>query len=118
MRVSVYVCAIYSQSSFLGGNRRGLLKSFNMKQSSESRVCVLYVTRDCVMLFNPHEYKVFQTERNAVWKWFKRVGGVRWSEGVGWGVEGWACILQLTRPGEAKGNKPLQRFGDAMTNAK
>lgn len=85
MRVSVYVCAIYSQCSFLWGNRRGLLKSFNMKQSSESRVCVLYVTRDCVMLFNPHEYKVFQTERNAVWKWFKRVGGVRWSEGVGLG---------------------------------
>lgn len=112
MRVSVYVCAIYSQCSFLWGNRRGLLKSFNMKQSSESLVCVLYVTRDCVMLFNPHEYKVFQTERYAVWKWFKRVGGVRWSGG------GWACILQLTRPGEAKGNKPLQRFGDAMTNAK
>lgn len=51
------------------------------------------------MRFNPHEYKVFETERNTVWKWFKRVGGVggvRWSEGVG------VCILQLTRPGEAK----------------
>lgn len=38
------------------------------------------------MLFNPHEYKVFETERNTVWKWFKRVGGVHWKEEVGWGL--------------------------------
>lgn len=90
------VRAIKSQCWLLWGNHRGLLKSFNMKQSSESGVCVLCFTRDCVMLFNPHEYKVFETECNTVWKWFNRVGGVHWSEGVG------VCILQLTRPGEAK----------------
>lgn len=74
-----------SRASFgyYGVTIEALLKSFNMKQSSESRVCVLCFTRDCIMLFNPHKYKVFETECNTVWKWFKRVGGVRWSEEVG-----------------------------------
>lgn len=60
-----------------------------MKQSSESRACILYITRDCVMLFNPHEYKVFQTEHILSgsglkgWVGFGGVGG-----GVGGGGGG------------------------------
>lgn len=47
---------------YYGGNHRGLLKSFNMKQSSENWVCILHITRNCVMPFNTHEYEVLQTE--------------------------------------------------------
>lgn len=80
-----------------------------MKQSSESRVCVLCFTRDCVMLFNPQEYKVFETERNTVWKWFKRVGG------VGLGAlerEGWGFAF-CNSPGRVKPSE-INRCGDLV----
>lgn len=70
---------VYSPSRasvhYYGGNHRGPLKSFNMKQSSENWVCTIYITRTCVMPFNPHEYKGFQTEgTQKVWKQFKGWG--------------------------------------------
>lgn len=58
------------------------LKSFNMKQSSESWVCTLYVTRDCVMPFNPHEYKYFKLREHI-----QPGNGLRGGEGA---------FLQLT----------------------
>lgn len=61
-------------------NHRGPLKSLNVKQSSEIWVCILYITRNCVMPFNPHEYELFQTEHIL----------------SGSGVKGWGGILQLT----------------------
>lgn len=56
------------------------LKSFNMKQSSENWVCTLYISCNCVMPFNPHEYKAFQTEGTHI----QSGNGLR--GGVGWGV--------------------------------
>lgn len=65
---------------------------------------ILYITRNCVMPFNPHEYKVFRTEHILSGSGLKSGGAV-----------GHFATLYT---GLAKLNKPLQRFDDEMSNVK